>query len=188
MYKRQAWDDLLAEAADVPAGSRGLLMLPYFEGERTPIYDRDARGTITGLTLRHGRAELLRASYEGIAFGVRQILEAFAAASSPASRVVAIGGGTKSSLWTQIVSDVTGADQHLPAVTLGACYGDALLAAMGAGLVPPETDWSRSAGVVTPQEDAVAAYEELFPLYGELYPATRDVVHALVDRERRAGR
>ena len=58
----------------MPAGSRGLLLLPYFEGERTPIYDRLARGTLTGLTLSHGRAELLRASYEGIAFGVRQVL------------------------------------------------------------------------------------------------------------------
>jgi xylulokinase len=184
---RPAWDELLEESGRVPAGSRGLLLLPYFAGERTPIYDRDARGTVTGLTLSHGRAELLRASYEGIAFGVRQVLDTFVAAASPASRVVAIGGGTRSSLWTQIVSDVTGVEQQLPEITLGASYGDALLAAIGAGLVPPDTDWARTADVVRPNPQNRGVYGELFQLYGELYPATKDIVHRLVALQQRDG-
>ena len=69
-------DELVAEAAATsPAGADGLLMLPYFAGERTPIFDPQARGVIAGLTLRHGARPPLRAVYEGIAFGVRQILE-----------------------------------------------------------------------------------------------------------------
>jgi xylulokinase len=65
---------LTAEALAVPPGSEGLLMLPYLAGERTPVFDPKARGVLAGLTLRHGRGHLFRAAYEGIAFGIRQIL------------------------------------------------------------------------------------------------------------------
>ena len=100
---------LTDEAADVPPGARGLLLLPYFAGERTPIFDPDARGLVLGLTTGHGRAELYRAALEGIAHGVRHNLEAFRDAGGPDPRLVAVGGGTRGGLWTQIVSDVTGA-------------------------------------------------------------------------------
>ncbi|MFI6772539.1 FGGY-family carbohydrate kinase [Nocardia sp. NPDC050412] len=79
----------MAEAADVPAGSRGLLALPYFAGERTPLFDLDARGVIAGRTLGHGRAELYRAVPEGIAYGVRHNLEAMAGGQT--RRLVAVG-------------------------------------------------------------------------------------------------
>ncbi|MBF6150408.1 FGGY-family carbohydrate kinase, partial [Nocardia nova] len=110
--------DLVAAAADVPAGSRGLLALPYFAGERTPLFDPDARGVVAGLTLGHGRAELYRAVLEGIAYGVRHNLEAMTEAGGRAGRLVAVGGGTKGGLWTRIVSDVTGLPQQLPADTV----------------------------------------------------------------------
>src|SRR3954470_985020 len=100
-------------------------------GERTPIYDPLARGVIAGLTLRHGRGHLLRATYEGIACGVRQIVAEFEAAAGQPARVVAVGGGTQGGLWTQIVSDISGLEQQVPAETIGAPYGDALLAAIG---------------------------------------------------------
>jgi xylulokinase len=173
------WEELVAEAATVPPGSRGLVLLPYFTGERTPIFDPHARGVVAGLTLAHGRGELLRATYEAIGCGTRQILAEFAAAAVPAQRTVAVGGGTKSPLWLQIVSDVTGNAQQLPAETIGASYGNALLAAIAAGLVPPETDWTRIVETVTPREESRAVYDELFALYGELYAATREIVHRL---------
>jgi xylulokinase len=69
-----SFEQLVSEAASLPPGSDGLLMLPYFAGERTPVFDPRARGVIAGLTLRHGRAHLFRAAYEGIAFGIRQVL------------------------------------------------------------------------------------------------------------------
>jgi xylulokinase len=173
------WASLLSEAAEVPPGSRGLLLLPYFAGERTPIYDPLARGLVAGLTLAHGRAELLRATYEGIAFGIRQILELLSEASEPAARVVAVGGGTQADLWLQTVSDVTGVEQQVPEQTIGAAYGDALLAAIGTGLVPPETDWSHTARTVAPSDAARELYDDLYELYGRLYSATADVVHQL---------
>jgi xylulokinase len=174
-----SWDELLCEASAVPAGSRGLLLLPYFAGERTPIYDPQARGVLAGLTLSHGRAELLRAGYEGIAFGVRQILESYSHAAGNPRRVVAVGGGTRSALWMQIVSNVTGLSQLLPEETIGASYGDSLLAAIGAEMVTPDADWSRRAGVVEPDARDENVYSELFELYTQLYPATASIAHHL---------
>jgi xylulokinase len=173
------FEQLVAEANEVPPGSDGLLVLPYFAGERTPIFDPHARGVVAGLTLTHGRGHLFRAVYEGIAYGVRQIVEFLEHEDDPIRRVVAVGGGTQGGLWTQIVSDVTGREQRVPAQTIGASYGDALLAAIGSGLVPPETDWAVEASVVKPRLEYRQLYDRLYAAYGELYPATRDVVHDL---------
>ena len=173
------WSDLLREAAQVPAGSAGLLLLPYFAGERTPIYDPLARGVVAGLSLSHGRGHLLRAAYEGTGFGVRQILELFAAAAGQPTRVVAVGGGTQSRLWLQIVSDVAGITQQLPRVRVGAAYGDALLAAIGAGLVQEDTDWTAFEGTFEATAAATLAYRELYELYLRLYEETADTVHRL---------
>ena len=95
-------------------GSNGLLLLPYFAGERTPVFDPRARGVIAGLTLRHTRGDLFRAVDEGIAFGIRQILELLDTDATPVDRLVAVGGGTQGGLWTQIVSDVSGREQEIP--------------------------------------------------------------------------
>jgi xylulokinase len=172
---------LVAEAAAVPAGSDGLVLLPYFAGERTPIFDPDARGVVAGLTLRHRRGHLFRAAYEGIAYGVRQILDFLDDCGGPAQRIVAVGGGTQGGLWTQIVSDVTGRPQLLPEQTIGAAYGDALLAAIGTGLVPAGTDWARTNRVVRPDPANRATYDLLHQVYRELYPGTREQVHRLAE-------
>jgi xylulokinase len=182
---RTPFERLVAEAGALPAGSNGLVVLPYFAGERTPIFDADARGLILGLTLRHTRGHLYRAMLEATAYGVRHILTAFAGAGSAPSRLVAVGGGTKGGLWTQIVSDVTGLAQDVPAVTVGAAYGDALMAAIGAGLVAPDSDWTRSGAVVEPNSAARATYDELYDVYHSLYPATRAQAHMLAEMQRR---
>jgi xylulokinase len=176
---RPEWRTLLEEAAAIPPGARGLLLLPYFAGERTPIYDPLARGIAAGLTLRHGRGDILRAAYEGIAAGVRQILELLSDAAAAPRRVVAVGGGTQADLWLQVTSDMTGAIQQVPEQTVGAAYGDALLAAIGVGLVPPEADWTRLVRVVAPNEDLRGAYDDLYRRYPQLYSATADIMHRL---------
>lgn len=179
------FETLIAEAARVPAGSRGLLALPYFAGERTPIFDPAARGVIAGLTLSHDRGHLLRAVYESIAFGVRHNLAALREADALGDRVVAVGGGTRGGLWAQIVGDVTGVTQELPSQTIGAAYGDALLAAIGAGAASPETDWTEVAAVVEPDPVNRGVYDELFELYLELYPATTEISHRLAALQER---
>lgn len=179
------FETLAAEAAAVPPGSDGLLLLPYFAGERTPIFDTDARGVVAGLTLRHRRGHLYRAAYEGIAFGIRQILELLDGEINPVRRLVAVGGGTQGGLWPQVVSDVTGRPQDVPRQTIGASYGDALLAAQGAGLVPADADWAEVATTVEPDPRHTALYDELYAAYTALYPATRDQVHLLAGIQRR---
>jgi xylulokinase len=179
------FEQLVAEAANVPPGAEGLLVLPYFAGERTPILDPRARGTITGLTLRHTRGHLYRAALEGTAFGVRHNLEALAPGADV--RAVAVGGGTKGALWTQIVTDVAGIPQTVPAETIGASYGDALLAAEGVGLIAPGSSWASAAEVVTPRPETRQVYDDLYGLYRELYPATRAIQHALADVQRADG-
>jgi xylulokinase len=173
-----SFDDLTAEALNVAAGSDGLLVLPYLAGERTPVFDPKARGVVAGLTLRHTRGHVFRAAYEGIAFGIRQILERFDDARA-CERTVAVGGGLRSPIWAQAVSDVTGRLQLVPEQAIGASYGDALLAAIGVGLVSPDTDWATIAREIKPDAGNRARYEDLYATWRELYPATKDVVHRL---------
>lgn len=174
-----SYETLTREAAAVPAGSGGLVALPYFAGERTPLFDPLARGLILGLTLSHGRGHLYRALLESTGYGVRHILEALERAGGAPGRFVAVGGGTKGGLWPQIVSDVTGKPQEIPVETIGACYGDALLAAIGSGLVPADTTWATVAETVQPDPAGREIYDELYGIYRSLYPATVEQAHAL---------
>jgi xylulokinase len=176
--------ELLALAGRSGVGANGLLMLPYFAGERTPIMDPQARGVIAGLTLSHTRGDLYRAALEATGFGVRHNIETIEAAGGDIRRIVAVGGGTQGRLWTQIVSDVTGRSQEVRAVSIGASYGGALLAAQLRAEVSID-EWNPVAEIVTPRVDAVARYDELYALYRRLYLDTADVVHALAARQGR---
>jgi xylulokinase len=171
--------ELLMEAGEVRAGSDGLVVLPYFSGERSPIFDADARGVVAGLTLSHSRGHLMRAIHEGVAYGVRHNLEDLNYMVGPPTRVVAVGGGVRGGLWPQIVSDVCNIEQSIPVVTTGASYGDALLAAIGAGLVNPNTDWTVDSDIVTPNPANAAVYHEAYSIYRDLYPSMRTAMHRL---------
>ena len=174
-----SFSDLVAEAAEVPPGADGLLVLPYFAGERTPIQDPQARGVVAGLTLGHKRGHLFRAVYEGIALGIRQILELFEDAGGAEPTLFAVGGGTQGGLWTQIVSDVTGREQRVPSQRIGASYGDALMAAIGNDLVPADTNWATVGDTVKPRSDNAETYDRLYDAYCSLYPATKEQLHLL---------
>ncbi|MEU8588899.1 FGGY-family carbohydrate kinase [Streptomyces sp. NPDC048664] len=178
-------DTLLAEAAASGPGAGGLLMLPYFAGERTPVADPDARGVIAGLTVEHTRGDLYRAALEATAHGVRHNVEAMRAAGADIRRTVAVGGGTRGGLWTRVVSDTTGLEQEVRAVTLGASYGAAYLAARATGDADIDS-WNPVRERVRPDAGLRPVYDDLHDLYLRLYPATRDIGHALA-RHRRAG-
>lgn len=171
---------LLAEIAAVPAGSDGLLALPYFAGERSPIFDPDARGLLLGLELRHGRAHVGRALLEAAAYGVRHNLEVVGDPPGGEWRIVGVGGGTRGGIWPQIVSDVTGLPQTIPDETIGASLGDALLAAVGTGRATSRTRWVEQVTRIEPQPGTRELYERLFEVYLQLYPATRAAMHTLV--------
>ncbi|GAB3633093.1 FGGY-family carbohydrate kinase [Microbacterium shaanxiense] len=181
--------ELLAEAAISGPGARGLLMLPYFAGERTPIQDPDARGVVAGLTLEHGRGDLYRAALEATALGVRHNVETMRAAGADITRIVAVGGGMQGQLWLQVISDVTGLVQEVPETTIGASYGAAFLAASAVapeGAEPAITDWNPIAQTITPNPDTRAFYDTLFDRYVRLYEGTKDVVHELAADQRGA--
>ena len=179
--------DLTEEAAAVPPGSDALVVLPYFAGERTPLFDPQARGVVSGLTISHTRGHLYRAMLEATAYGVRHIFESMREAGGGGERPVAVGGGTKGGLWTQIVSDVTGRPHDLPEQTIGAAYGDALLAARAICLAEPDADWSRIVDTVEPDEANRELYDELYGVYRELYPATRAQMHRLAGLQKGGG-
>jgi xylulokinase len=174
---------LLAEAEASGPGARGLLMLPYFAGERTPLMDPDARGVIAGLTLSHTRGDLYRAALEATALGVRHNVEALREAGAAVERVVAVGGGTRGGLWTRIVSDVTGLPQVVPSTTIGASYGAAYLAARTT-VAARITDWNPPVETIVPDPALRDGYAELYALYRELYPATSSIAHSLAARQR----
>jgi hypothetical protein len=106
-----SFDQLLAPAAQIPAGAEGLLFLPYLSGERTPHPDPLARAAFVGLTLRHGLAHMTRAVLEGVAFGLRDSMELLLSAGLGSIQQVRVsGGGARSSLWRQILADVLDAE------------------------------------------------------------------------------
>jgi xylulokinase len=181
-----SYEELTGEAA-TPPGSPALVVLPYFAGERTPIFDPKARGLISGLIMSHGRGHLYRAMLAATAYGVRHIFEFMREAGGGGKRLVAVGGGTKGGLWTQIVSDVTGRTQDLPEQTIGDAYGDALLAARAVGLAEPDTDWSTISNKVVPNAENRGASDELYGIYRRLYPATREQSHKLAKMQKGVG-
>ena len=177
-----AYAELAAEIAAVPAGSGGLLALPYFSGERTPLDDPLARGVIAGLTLSHTRAHVYRALLEGIAYAVRHNLETMAELGQAPDEMIAVGGGTRNRTWMQIVSDVCGLAQSVPAHTFGAAYGDAFLAGHGIGAFNSYRDvaaWVTMVDRVVPDASVRTTYDAYFALYRALYEDSKHHVHLL---------
>ncbi len=166
---------LLAEAEASPPGAKGLVLLPYFSGERTPLHDPHAKGVLFGLDLTHGRGDMFRAVLEGIAHGPRHVFETFAAVGQEPVVVQAVGGGTRNGVWSQATSDICGVSQSVREKTLGAAYGDAFLAALAVGEARPDDidRWNPPASVINPRADLKALYDRQHAIFRGLYPATR---------------
>lgn len=174
-----AFAQLASEAQAAPPGARGLLCLPYFSGERTPIHNPLAKGAFFGLNLTHGRGEMYRAMLEGIAMATRHVTDTFAEAGAPPARVLAVGGGTRNAVWLQATSDITGLDQSVARVTSGAAYGDAFLAALAIGQAQVDdiATWNPEARRVAAGRHP--AYQRQYPLFRALYERTREIAAEL---------
>ena len=170
---------LSAEAATSPKGARGLICLPYFSGERTPLHDPLARGAFFGLNLTHTRGDMFRAAVEGIAAGTAHILDTCRETGAVPARILAVGGGTQNAVWMQATSDLCNRPQMVCEKTLGASFGDAFLAACAAGIVAPDEIARWNPVERTVQPEAVPAYARQYPLWQALYTQTRDIAHAL---------
>jgi xylulokinase len=175
----QGFEDLVRAAEASPKGARGLLCLPHFSGERTPIHDAGARGAFLGLDLTHTRGDIFRAILEGIASGTAHVLETYAELGAAPREVLAVGGGTRNPVWLQATSDLAGVPQVVRQRTIGASYGDAFLAAMAVGGATPDRigEWNPPMRTTTPED--VPAYARQLPLWKALYERTKDISHAL---------
>jgi xylulokinase len=178
---------LLSEkAAKISIGSEGLIVLPYFSGERTPIDDELARGVIMGLTLSHTRKHLYRALLEGTAYGVEHHLDIMREMSISPKKIIAAGGGAENHTWTQIVSDVTGLKQIcIKENGFSAPYGDAYMAGYGAGLFKDFTTlrekWVKIIKTIEPNLKAHKEYKEYYRVYRKLYNHIKEDIHKLAE-------
>jgi xylulokinase len=177
------YDELVAEATAVPAGSEGLVFLPYLTGERTPHLDPLARGAFFGLTARHRRGHMTRALMEGVLFSLRDGIEVMRDLGVHPTEIRAIGGGATSPLWLQLQADVFGAPIHRMSIEEGAAYGAALLGHVAAGTfssVDEATSVVRTRPELTePDPNAAAVYEDTYAVYRSLYATLRDDMHRL---------
>jgi len=175
--------ELLDRAAgQVSAGSDGIVMLPYFMGERNPIWDPHAKGTIVGLNLTHTRAHLYRAFLEGVAYSLRHNMEEVVSKLPLKDEIILVGGAAKSRLWTKIFSDVTGYRIKIIKEDVEAPLGDALLAALGAGLIDdPEhmLRWFHFQYADDPDAEAKEIYDRRFAAYKEIYHGLKEVMRDL---------
>lgn len=177
------YPELVEEAAAVPAGSDGLLFLPYLTGERTPHPDPAARGAFVGLTIHHGRPHLTRAVLEGVAFGLRDSLELTKGLGVPVSEPIrATGGGSKSPVWRRILADVLQVPVATTSTSEGAAQGAAMLAGVGLGWFESVEEACRDlvklGDVIGPSPDT-DLYEDAYARYRALYPALAPTFHSL---------
>ncbi len=171
------YEELAGAAEEWPAGTEGLTFLPYLQGERTPHADPDARGSFSGLSLRHDRGALVRAVLEGVAYGLRDSLELLKelGVSPTVGRVS--GGGARSELWLKIVASTLGIPLERTAVEEGAAYGAALLGGVAAGIFADAHEavaaCVRVRDTVEPDPEWARVYEDGYARFRSLYPALR---------------
>jgi xylulokinase len=170
------YDELAVEAERWPAGTEGLTFLPYLQGERTPHADPDARGSFTGLSLRHDRGALVRAVLEGVAYGLRDSLELLRELGVEPTVGRVSGGGARSELWLRIVASALGIPLERTAVEEGAAYGAALLGGVSAGVF---ADAQGAVAACVRVRDTIEPVPEWQRLYADGYERFRSLYPAL---------
>jgi gluconokinase len=173
---------LLELAGKVPAGSEGLLMLPYLLSERAPHWGSVARGAYVGLTRHHGRGHLVRAGLEGVCLQLALVLASVRDAGNEVREIRATGGFARSGLWRQMLADALGMPIGFPAGHEGSAFGAALLAMDALGLVEGidrAAQLVEIEDVVEPEAGAAGVYADLLPTFASLYDALAPAFRAL---------
>lgn len=180
-----AYDLLNKEARDVPPGSNGLIVLPYFMGERTPIWDTNARGVTFGLSLDHGRGHLIRALMEGAGYGLLHNFELMRESGVKMNLPIVLSeGGANSAMWRQIIADILDVECVFAQSSKGAPVGNAVAAGVGVGIYKSYDvvkDWVQLGARHTPDPENHARYRKLYAIYRDLYPLLKEQFVRLAD-------
>lgn len=180
-----SYEVLTERASEAPAGSRGLVFLPYLMGERTPHGDANARGAFVGISATHGEADLTRAVLEGVAFGLCDSVELLRSAGWKGTALRALGGGARSPLWKEIIASATGLVLEEINIDEGPALGAAILAGVGAGTYQSVSEASdaiiKVVREVEPNPEWYKTYVDLYQVYKGLYPALKDSFDQLVN-------
>jgi xylulokinase len=179
LWQNEDYNELANIAVNVPAGSDGVVFLPYMAGERSPIWDPDAKGVYYGLDYAKTRGHLIRASLEGTAFALRHNLEVAERVGAKVERFRSMGGAANSMLWTQIKSDVTGKPIDVPTSDTATTLGAAILAGVAVGLYADfEQAISKTIDIKRthePNSENANAYQKNYETYIGLYERIRDL-------------
>jgi xylulokinase len=173
-----AYDLLNKEARDVPPGSNGLIVLPYFMGERTPIWDTNARGVVLGLSLDHGRGHLIRALMEGAGYGLLHNFELMRESGVKMNLPIVLSeGGANSAMWRQIIADILDVECVFAQSSKGAPVGNAVAAGVGVGIYRSYNvvkDWVQLGARHAPNPENHAHYRKLYAIYRDMYPLLKE--------------
>lgn len=170
---------LMQECKNVKAGSDGIIVLPYLSGERTPINDPYAKGMIFGLKLRHTRADIYNACFEGVGYGINQNIKVFDEIGINIQNIYSVGGGIKNEHWLQVVSDICNKSQVIGTNIFGASYGDALLAMFSCGRFSSVDEMNsvlKYGKTILPNIENLKIYEKLSKIYEKLYLLNKDLM------------
>jgi gluconokinase len=180
-------EELLALAAEVPAGSDALVMLPYLLSERAPHWSAVPRGAYVGLTRDHGRGHLVRAALEGVCLQLALVLASMREADNEVREVRATGGFARSALWRQMLTDALGMPIGFPATHEGSAFGAALLGMEALEMIPSVAVAADLVAVedrLVPAAEDAAVYAEVIDVFADLYDQLGPAFRALARRRR----
>lgn len=177
-FLNEDYEKINEEVAKIPIGSNGVVFLPYLNGERTPHRDPYARGVLFGLSSFHSRWDVVRAIFEGVAFGIKDSFDILKELGDKLERVRITGGGSKSKVWNQMLADMLGFEIEKPTVDEGASYGAAMLACSGYTKSPVEQiskSWFKLKTITLPSMENQRSYEQIYARFKKLYAVLKDM-------------
>jgi gluconokinase len=175
--KNDDYNKLFEQIASVPAGSNGLIFLPYLTGERAPIWDGESCGNFFGVRLQHTQADFSRAVMEGICYALKDVLDAVQQNSEPIKQINVSGGFTKSDIWVQSLADIAGKNLAILQADDASAVGAAFMALKNIGSIQEYPTVTTDLKVFKPQTQNAEVYSRNFTIYKQLYSDLRNTMH-----------
>lgn len=175
LQTNESYETLLEQAATIPAGSDGLLFIPYLLGERAPVWDAEAQGTLLGIKITHHKAHFIRATLEGILFGLFSVVEVLLPDSQirNATTVMVSGGFGKSELWLQMAADIFQMKVVVPETTEGAAWGAVLI---GFKAIENASSFEiKTEAAFYPNPNHKEVYQKAFEKFKKVYPLLKNI-------------